>query len=281
MARLPDAVFVVDTRKEKIAVDEARKLKIPVIGVVDTNCDPDEVDFVIPGNDDALRAIRLFASRIADAVIAGRGLRQAGHDEATARPTRRPRPSAARVPRGARDPSTRRRPRRPETRRNRPVVDDVGTLCPWTAPESGPGISLRRWFPTSRVSPAVFRPAFLRTRANSDRRDACPTGASRRMTMAITAEQVKALRDKTGAGMMECKAALTEANGDSTKAIDPPSQEGAARQAAKRAGRATKQGAVGTTHMPVRRLGRAKVGVLVEVNCESDFVARPTTSRRS
>ena len=68
MARLPDALFVVDTRKEKIAVDEARKLKIPVIGVVDTNCDPDEVDFVIPGNDDALRAIRLFASRIADAV---------------------------------------------------------------------------------------------------------------------------------------------------------------------------------------------------------------------
>ena len=68
MSRLPDALFVVDTRKEKIAVDEARKLKIPVIGVVDTNCDPDEVDYVIPGNDDALRAIRLFASRIADAV---------------------------------------------------------------------------------------------------------------------------------------------------------------------------------------------------------------------
>ena len=69
MSRLPDALFVVDTRKEKIAVDEARKLKIPVIGVVDTNCDPDEVDYVIPGNDDALRAIRLFASRIADAIV--------------------------------------------------------------------------------------------------------------------------------------------------------------------------------------------------------------------
>src|SRR5678815_4817596 len=67
MSRLPDAIFVVDTRKEKIAVDEARKLKIPVIGIVDTNCDPDEVDYVIPGNDDALRSIRLFASKIADA----------------------------------------------------------------------------------------------------------------------------------------------------------------------------------------------------------------------
>ena len=76
MSRLPDAVFVVDTRKEKIAVDEARKLKIPVIGIVDTNCDPDEVDLVIPGNDDALRAIRLFASRMADAVIEGRDRRQ-------------------------------------------------------------------------------------------------------------------------------------------------------------------------------------------------------------
>jgi small subunit ribosomal protein S2 len=77
MNRLPDAVFVVDTRHEQIAVDEARKLKIPVIGVVDTNCDPDEVDYVIPGNDDALRSIRLFSAGIADAVLAGRGLAEA------------------------------------------------------------------------------------------------------------------------------------------------------------------------------------------------------------
>ncbi|MBI3265387.1 MAG: 30S ribosomal protein S2 [Acidobacteria bacterium] len=106
MSRLPDALFVVDTRKEKIAVDEARKLKIPVIGVVDTNCDPDDVDFVIPGNDDALRAIRLFASRIAEAVLSGRGLRESLHAESAAasqdedagrrqsRPPRRPRPEA-------------------------------------------------------------------------------------------------------------------------------------------------------------------------------------------
>jgi small subunit ribosomal protein S2 len=77
MSRLPDTVFVVDTRKEKIAVDEARKLKIPVIGIVDTNCDPDEVDYVIPGNDDALRAIKLFAAKVADAVMSGRGMREA------------------------------------------------------------------------------------------------------------------------------------------------------------------------------------------------------------
>jgi small subunit ribosomal protein S2 len=76
MSRLPDALFVVDTRKEKIAVDEARKLKIPVIGIVDTNCDPDEVDFAIPGNDDALRSIRLFAARMADVILDGRGERE-------------------------------------------------------------------------------------------------------------------------------------------------------------------------------------------------------------
>ena len=82
MARLPDAVFVVDTRREKIAVDEARKLKIPVIGIVDTNCDPDDVDYIIPGNDDALRSIRLFVTRIAEAVINGRGLREASESAA-------------------------------------------------------------------------------------------------------------------------------------------------------------------------------------------------------
>ncbi len=76
MKNVPDAVFVIDTRKESIAVKEARKLKIPVVGIVDTNCDPDEVDYVIPGNDDALRAIKLFAARIADAVIAGRQIRE-------------------------------------------------------------------------------------------------------------------------------------------------------------------------------------------------------------
>ena len=69
--RLPDAVFVIDSNKEQIAVREARKLGIPVVAVVDTNCDPSEVDYVIPGNDDALRAIRLFASKIADSVAEG------------------------------------------------------------------------------------------------------------------------------------------------------------------------------------------------------------------
>src|SRR5215472_8649074 len=71
MTRLPDVVFVIDSNKEAIAVKEARKLGIPVVAVVDTNCDPTEVDWVIPGNDDALRAIRLFASKVADSIAEG------------------------------------------------------------------------------------------------------------------------------------------------------------------------------------------------------------------
>jgi small subunit ribosomal protein S2 len=71
MTRLPDAIFVIDSNKEQIAVREARKLGIPVVAVVDTNCDPTEVDYVIPGNDDALRAIRLFTSKISDSIAEG------------------------------------------------------------------------------------------------------------------------------------------------------------------------------------------------------------------
>lgn len=71
LSRLPDALFVIDSNKEGIAVKEARKLGIPVVAVVDTNCDPTEVDYVIPGNDDALRAIRLFASKISDSITEG------------------------------------------------------------------------------------------------------------------------------------------------------------------------------------------------------------------
>src|SRR5438445_2067954 len=74
MPGLPDVLFVIDSNKEAIAVKEAKRLGIPVVAIVDTNCDPDEVDYVIPGNDDALRAIRLFASKISDAVIEGRAL---------------------------------------------------------------------------------------------------------------------------------------------------------------------------------------------------------------
>lgn len=72
MGKLPDALFIVDPRKERIAIAEARKLGIPIIAIVDTNCDPDEIDYVIPGNDDAIRAVNLLASKMADAVLEGK-----------------------------------------------------------------------------------------------------------------------------------------------------------------------------------------------------------------
>ena len=80
MHRLPDAVFIVDPKKERIAVLEARKLKIPIIAVIDTNCDPDEIDYPIPGNDDAIRAVKLMVSKIADAIIEGKTESESAYD---------------------------------------------------------------------------------------------------------------------------------------------------------------------------------------------------------
>ena len=89
MTRLPSAIFIVDTRKEHLAVAEARRLGIPLVAIVDTNCDPEEVDYVIPGNDDAIRAVKLIAGRMADAVIEarqGEQLEVASSEEATEKP---------------------------------------------------------------------------------------------------------------------------------------------------------------------------------------------------
>jgi small subunit ribosomal protein S2 len=84
MDKLPGCLFIVDPRKEKIAVAEAKKLGIPIVAIVDTNCDPDDVDYVIPGNDDAIRAVKLIAGAIADAVIEGRQGTEAAATEETA-----------------------------------------------------------------------------------------------------------------------------------------------------------------------------------------------------
>ncbi len=110
MERLPQAVFVVDPQRERIAVAEANKLGIPIVAIVDTNCDPGPIDFPIPGNDDAIRAIKLFASRFADAIIEGRALWEA------ARKTAGP---ATRVPEAVRQQSVADRVRAREARRSR------------------------------------------------------------------------------------------------------------------------------------------------------------------
>ena len=84
MKKLPAALFIVDPRKERNAIAEARKLNIPIVAIVDTNCDPDEIDYVIPGNDDAIRAIRLIAAAMANAAIEGRQGEDVAAEEAAA-----------------------------------------------------------------------------------------------------------------------------------------------------------------------------------------------------
>ena len=245
MGRLPDALFVIDTRKEQIAVDEARKLKIPVIGIVDTNCDPDEVDYVIPGNDDALRSVKLFVSRIADAVISGRGERESAmaeqaHERRRSGGRRRSAPHGApggppQAAASGRDPSAARRNRSSATPLSRRLrshgrrdscTDMVLRSC-------GYGLRHDRQF--------VASPSDLKTQAPR----------LRRYEMAATAAQVKELRDKTGAGMMDCKAALDGSGRRHREGRRAPAQEGpgAGRQA-----RGTRR--QGRHHRPLHPHGR-------------------------
>ncbi|MCJ7499988.1 30S ribosomal protein S2 [bacterium] len=98
MGKLPDALFVVDPKREEIAIKEARKLGIPILAIVDTNCDPDLIDMVIPGNDDAIRSIRLFTSKIADAIIEGQQLVGAGEVGVVEAPAATPQAPAPQAP---------------------------------------------------------------------------------------------------------------------------------------------------------------------------------------
>ena len=102
MDGLPDALFVIDPKKEYIAVKEAKKLGIPVVAIVDTNCDPEDIDYVIPGNDDAIRAIRLFTQKIADAVPRGLQPRRGEVHRRRGQGRARPRPRRCRLERRCR-----------------------------------------------------------------------------------------------------------------------------------------------------------------------------------
>ena len=221
MPGLPDVLFVIDSNKEAIAVKEARRLGIPVVAIVDTNCDPDEVDYVIPGNDDALRAIRLFTSKIADAVVEGRAL-ATEQDFAADKIVTDETPVEV-----------------VEHTEYTQYVDPkyAEQIMAETHPGRGlPSTSLPRKGPASETSlprvPAGAISARSSTRSRA-RNDALPAplnqAAGRSLTclshletrgeyMAeITAALVKQLRERTGAGMMECKKALVEAKGDSRR----------------------------------------------------------------
>ena len=208
MAKVPSAIWVVDTNKEHIAVGEARKLGIPVIAILDTNCDPDEVDYPIPGNDDAIRSAALLTKVIASAVAEGLQAR-------------------AGVGRGD----------------GKPEAEAAEPLAEWEQ-------------------------ELLASATGTQRHDRAPPKAQpnqppRKAEMAnFTAADVKRLRELTGAGMLDCKNALAETDGDFDKAVEALRIKGA-KDVGKRAERATAEGLVA-----------AKDGALIELNCETDFVAK-------
>ncbi len=203
--RLPNAVFVIDTKKEHIAVTEARKLGLPVVAVVDTNCDPDVIDYVIPGNDDAIRSGSLMCRVIADAVVEGRFI--AEHRRKNAPPA--PEESG---------PSSAPRPRRAQA----------------AAAAAAP--------PAAAAAPAA--PA-ARCRAGRTRRAGRQPRAGRGglIVASFTAKDVQTLRQMTGAGILDCRNALEETGGDIEEAAKLLREKGLA-GAAKRSDREASEGAV-------------------------------------
>ena len=366
MDRLPAAVFVVDPRKEAIVVKEARKLKIPIIGLVDTNCDPDEIDYIIPGNDDAIRSCSLIVRVMADAVAQGRQLlteaemkaeaeRKAAEEAAVAAAVAAAEQEAAEQAAaaaadaakaegpggrsgqgrrrdrraGAVRTRSRRRPPRPRLRPSRPPRSPRPSLRPSLRPRPRPrlkrSLSPRPRSPRRRprrrpegraqgrakakaekaAAKAEAKPAEEARREEAEpprrpsrqegraqgrgaqgreeaegrgrgreagrvtpERRTTPTLRKDRAVAEITAALVKELREKSGAGMMDCKKALTATAGDLEKAMDELRKSGLA-TAQKKSARATKDGAVDSyIH------AGGKIGVLVEVGVETDFVSR-------
>ena len=233
MTKLPGALFVIDPHKEHIAVDEARKLEIPVVAITDTNCDPDLIDYVIPGNDDAIRAIKLFAGRIADAAsIGGKLFKERGTARGKARRTRR---SASSTSSRAATARASRSPRAAACSRPRPPPP-----------------------PTTRTSEP---PAYLSdvTAATRRRRERHVRGHHRHDQGAARAHRRRHGRLQEGA---------RRERGHMDKAIEYLRKKGLAK-AAKKAGRIATEGLV-TQYIH----GNGRIGVLVEINCETDFVAR-------
>ncbi len=258
MNGLPDVLFVIDSNKEAIAVEEARKLGIPVVAVVDTNCDPDKVDYVIPGNDDALRAIRLFTTKIADAVVgrpatgqrAGlRGRRRSCADETP----------VEEIPEYAQYID----PKYAEQLMSESMPDE--DLPSMSLPRKGAGMrKLRR----RSCRPGISRSAIIARSARSDAASEVRDFDESRKVMEISAQTGKA-------------APGTHRGGDD--GVQEGAGRGQGRLGRSRSGSAQARHRVGGEEVDAHhQAGRdrqlhspgAQLGVLIEVNCESDFVAR-------
>ena len=243
LRRQPDAVFIVDLKKEQLAVREARRLGVPIIALVDTNCDPDEADYIIPGNDDAIRSCSLIVKAIADGIAAGQSkvtpkeMAAATNGDGNGAVATEEPAEAQEAPESRRGPGDRRlqrRPRRPQTEEPEPPAAEAEARACGARDRRGPG--------------------------GRDER------GGDRVSTTISASQVKELRDATGAPMMDAKRALQETGGDLDAARTLLREKGMA-QVAKRAGRATTEGLVG-----YRIDGGA--GTMVAVGCETEPVSK-------
>ena len=254
MRKQPDAVFIIDLRKEQLAVREARRLGIPVIGLVDTNCDPDEADYIIPGNDDAIRSCSLVVRALADGIEAGKA--KVSPQEMSRRDGRAGGSGAA-------------PPRQPAAEPAAPSAARRGGRCSGSrrlrsAPRRGRARAeaARRRRAGGRAGRATAspRPVEAPSAAEASRR-------RRRAVTEISASLVKELRDATGAGMMDCKRALVETGGDLDAAKRAPAREGhgAGRQARRPRDDRRASSATGST---------AATGTIVGVGCETEPVSK-------
>jgi len=327
MDRLPDALFIVDPKREAIAVAEARKIGIPIFAIVDTNCDPTIIDFVIPGNDDAIRAIKLFSSLFSQTIIetseeVGRVLNiplgdgeggefySAGTDS-YAGEAKKDKPEEA--PIHTSSPFEKDSDKKASTKKYEKyaqsiaeqeaaaaekkedealkeaaakTVADAGKTDAGKA-DAGKADAAK----TDAAKTDAAKTDAAKTDADAgkaDTKEAKPKEDKKETKVAavpaasadeesadrkkdkdavtVAAADVKKLRDKTGAGMMDCKKALVETSGDFDKALLILKEKGLA-DAAKRAGRATGEGTVSIAL-------NDSAASIVEVNCETDFVAR-------
>ena len=267
MNGLPDALFVVDVRNERIAVAEANKLGIPVIGIVDTNSNPENIDYVIPGNDDSIRSISLFVKKIALAFREGGQLAEQFSMLRDQQPQQ----------------ETAERPKIAGTLKKKDQEDEDAGKSDEAAPveEAGkeakdanaPKEQAKEQKPAESGEPSKNKDADKGEDSDGDNGedkggDKGSASAAKKDTGGdkISPQAVKELRETSGAGIMECKQALADAKGDMERAMEILRESGAAKHL-KRAERDAKEGTLAVK-------SDDKGATLVEINCETDFVAR-------
>ncbi len=289
MAKVPSAIWIVDTKKEHIAVNEAKKLGIPVVAILDTNCDPDEVDYPVPGNDDAIRSVslltRVVADSVADGLLARAGAATGGDEKpaegaataGTAEPlpewerdlleqksadeekleatadaeAAQPEQAEAAQPEAQAEQAEQAEQAQPEQAEQPEQAQEAAPEAPQAAEAEQQAWSRR---PSQGAAGTVAGPR--------------PTTREAKRAMAnFTAADVKRLRDLTGSGMMAVKNALTEADGDFEKATELLRLKGA-KDVGKRAERTAANGLV------AEHFTGSGDGALLELNSETDFVAK-------